>query len=704
MAIDINDTPNRIRYVATTGQKVFAVPFQFFANGDIKIYRNKVLLVAATDYTLIGANTQGGGSITLTVASTQGDDILVIRDIPIERTGDFPISGIFDVASLNNQLDKLTAMTRDLETRIDRRVIRLGVADMPESLSDLPPVATRANALLGFDDKGDLSPLRTTPAQDAMLAEMRQLYDDFDDLYLGAKTVVPLVDNDGDALQVGTFYLNTSDNMVYFRTATHWRSLKGDKGDMGDKGDPGPRGEQGFTGNLGPQGPAGPQGAVGSQGSQGLQGAVGPAGPKGDTGPVGPTGTTGTAGPSGGVWRSGTGTPSNALGVDGDFFLSSNTGQVFKKAGGVYAFDVNIMGPAGAGSGDMSKSAYDPDGDGKVTAAVSADQVPWAGVSGRPTTFPPSAHAHGISEVNGLDAALAAKQPLDTDLTAIAALTADGHLKKAAGVWSMDATVYAAASHTHTIANVTGLQAAIDGKQAASVALSRLSALTGNGAVVMIGDQYELDGTPYAPLSHTHTISNVTGLQAALDGKAPASHSHAGYVAKSGDTMSGNLEIGNADPYLRIHRHGVVHWDLKATADGACGIYNNGGSWGWYSVGTSLHVPGNIVAYWSDRRLKEEIQPLDGFAARIMGLKPVSFQWNEKGQKLTGKAKGEREIGFIAQDVQVISDQFVAENKTAEAVEGEDPYLTVKKDEMIADLVAMVQNLNQRLLKMEGKL
>lgn len=49
------------------------------------------------------------------------------------------------------------------------------------------------------------------------------------------------------------------------------------------------------------------------------------------------------------------------------------------------------------------------------------------------------------------------------------------------------------ASHTHTIANVTGLQGALDGK---------------------------------APATHGHGIIDVTGLQAALDGKAASAHSH----------------------------------------------------------------------------------------------------------------------------------------------------------------------------------
>lgn len=85
----------------------------------------------------------------------------------------------------------------------------------------------------------------------------------------------------------------------------------------------------------------------------------------------------------------------------------------------------------------------------------------------------------------------------------------------------------AAASHTHTVANVTGLQAALDAKAAAS----HVHTITN-----VTGLQTALDGKQasgsYAAATHTHTIANVTGLQTALDGKqasgsyAAASHVH----------------------------------------------------------------------------------------------------------------------------------------------------------------------------------
>lgn len=65
-----------------------------------------------------------------------------------------------------------------------------------------------------------------------------------------------------------------------------------------------------------------------------------------------------------------------------------------------------------------------------LTITVSAGAATWDALQGKPTVFPPSAHGHVIGDVTGLQAAL------------------DG--KQAAGS-------YAAASHTHTAGQVSGL-------------------------------------------------------------------------------------------------------------------------------------------------------------------------------------------------------------------------------------------------------
>jgi hypothetical protein len=109
---------------------------------------------------------------------------------------------------------------------------------------------------------------------------------------------------------------------------------------------------------------------------------------------------------------------------------------------------------------------------------------------------------------------------------------------------------YAPISHTHTIANITGLQTALDGK-APSSHTHTIANITGL--------QTALDGK--APSSHTHTIANITGLQTALDGKAPSSHTHTiANITGLQTALDGKLSIvdgtlslgGDTFPQLRI--------------------------------------------------------------------------------------------------------------------------------------------------------
>ncbi len=122
MAITISDTTPRVQYTATAGQTSFAVNFEFFANADLKVYNGTTLLTyaaspsGATQYSVTGAGVSGGGSITLGGGATVNDKITIYRDMSIARSTDFPTSGAFQVESLNEELDKLTAMIQQVET------------------------------------------------------------------------------------------------------------------------------------------------------------------------------------------------------------------------------------------------------------------------------------------------------------------------------------------------------------------------------------------------------------------------------------------------------------------------------------------------------------------------------------------------------------------------------------------------------------
>lgn len=52
----------------------------------------------------------------------------------------------------------------------------------------------------------------------------------------------------------------------------------------------------------------------------------------------------GPAGTNGSVWRSGFGVPANNLGVDSDFYIDANNGNIYNKLAGVYVFQLTVYG------------------------------------------------------------------------------------------------------------------------------------------------------------------------------------------------------------------------------------------------------------------------------------------------------------------------------------------------------------------------
>lgn len=155
MAITIADYAARFRFVATAAQTVFTVPAEFFANADVKVYLNGTLKTITTHYTVAGAGVQGGGTVTFVTPCTLSDDVLILIDLAIERTTNFPVAGVFDIDALNAQLGKLVKISQRLETDLVRRALRLGVTDYPETMSDLPARVTRASKIFAWDSDGN---------------------------------------------------------------------------------------------------------------------------------------------------------------------------------------------------------------------------------------------------------------------------------------------------------------------------------------------------------------------------------------------------------------------------------------------------------------------------------------------------------------------------------------------------------------------
>jgi len=78
-------------------------------------------------------------------------------------------------------------------------------------------------------------------------------------------------------------------------------------------------------------------------------------------------------------------------------------------------------------------------------------------------------------------------------------------------------------------------------------------------------------------------------------------------------------------------------------------------------VHDKLTVVGDVIAYGtpSDKRLKENVKPIESALDKAMKLQGVTFDWKESDSILNIK----EDIGFIAQDVQKVVPELVRENK-----------------------------------------
>lgn len=127
--VTVDESETRIIYsVGGSSDDTFTIPFTFYDTADIDVYVNGSQLSTA-DYTVTGtAGTTGGyegGTVTLDTGVTNST-VIVLLDMPIARTTDFPASSEFNITSLNTQLDKLVSLSQQLDSGI-RRSLKLPI-------------------------------------------------------------------------------------------------------------------------------------------------------------------------------------------------------------------------------------------------------------------------------------------------------------------------------------------------------------------------------------------------------------------------------------------------------------------------------------------------------------------------------------------------------------------------------------------------
>jgi len=137
-----------------------------------------------------------------------------------------------------------------------------------------------------------------------------------------------------------------------------------------------------------------------------------------------------------------------------------------------------------------------------------------------------------------------------------------------------------------------------------------------------------------------------------------------------------------------------------------------------------FYAAGNIIAYWSDRRLKEDIEKITDWKEILAGVNGYRFKWNEIGKKLHSTNEQETMVGLIAQEVAAVLPQAADiqmlqyKERLSDGTmvpkddinyDPENPYLTVKEEKFIPVLIEAlkshditIDDLQERIRKLEN--
>jgi len=157
MTISLAQNAARVSYSVSEGatQTSFTVSFEFFDDADLNVYVDGTKKTLTTHYSVSGGSGSTGAVAISVTGATGGSTVVITRDIALARTTDFPTSGSFQIATLNTELDRFTAIAADLKDSVDRS-LQLTDYDAAATLA-LPAVDDRKGKALIFNSSsGDV--------------------------------------------------------------------------------------------------------------------------------------------------------------------------------------------------------------------------------------------------------------------------------------------------------------------------------------------------------------------------------------------------------------------------------------------------------------------------------------------------------------------------------------------------------------------
>ena len=163
------------------------------------------------------------------------------------------------------------------------------------------------------------------------------------------------------------------------------------------------------------------------------------------------------------------------------------------------------------------------------------------------------------------------------------------------------------------------------------------------------------------------------------------------------NAVSGDLYLKN-DGDVYISRTDGTTLSAKFNTNNAVVLYFNGSEkfktqTGGAKVTGDLNVTGDITAYYSsDKRLKDNITPIENPLAKVLSISGNTFNWNE-----ASKWEGKADTGVIAQEVEELGLPGLTDIR-------EDGTHAVRYEKLVPVLIEAIKELSAKVDNLEQKL
>ena len=226
---------------------------------------------------------------------------------------------------------------------------------------------------------------------------------------------------------------------------------------------------------------------------------------------------------------------------------------------------------------------------------------------------------------------------------------------------------------------------------AGSIANAKLanSSITINGSATALGGSISVGTVTSVAAGSYLTGGTITGT-GTLAVDAATTNTASKIVARD---ASGNFSAGTITANLTGNTTGTH----TGTATGLAGTPN-------ITVGTitsgaiaatgSITATGEITAYFSDERLKTDINPIEGALDKVMAIGGYTYKANDLAHEL-GVERFDNQIGLLAQEVEAVMPELVTES-------GLRGYKTIRYDKVVSVLVQAIKEQQAMIAELQG--